>query len=375
MRKIKSIKLKEPYQLPVKIIGSILCILIGLLIFYNVQINSLTKYGYSRKASHNILFTWHKEDVLKKGENKTLNAAFESIHYNDKNFDNYSKIEYVKQKHLIENINKLLKKGYSNTDINMILSHGTERTVTEFIKRDKVRYLEEYYTIDYAKIENYDRYVKYSDETGEEEEDVVISVNLDLDKEEYKDSTLVDKFSIDMLVNKRRHLDKKFVPKDLVKIDTKYASEKGMKSAKVALDAYIEMQKEAEKEGYDIVINSAYRSYQDQLDLEELYLKAYGQSYVDKFVAKPGYSEHQTGLSYDIGSKSINVFANSKEYKWMLDNAHKYGFILRFPKKYENITGFRSEPWHYRYVGKKIAKIIHDEDITLEEYYVKYLDK
>ena len=375
MRKIKSIKLKEPYQLPVKIIGSILCILIGLLIFYNVQINSLTKYGYSRKASHNILFTWHKEDVLKKGENKTLNAAFESIHYNDKNFDNYSKIEYVKQKHLIKNINKLLKKGYSNTDINMILSHGTDKTVTEFIKRDKVRYLEEYYTIDYAKIENYDRYVKYSDETGEEEEDVVISVNLDLDKEEYKDSTLVDKFSIDMLVNKRRHLDKKFVPKDLVKIDTKYASEKGMKSAKVALDAYIEMQKEAEKEGYDIVINSAYRSYQDQLDLEELYLKAYGQTYVDKFVAKPGYSEHQTGLSYDIGSKSINVFANSKEYKWMLDNAHKYGFILRFPKKYENITGFRSEPWHYRYVGKKIAKIIHDEDITLEEYYVKYLDK
>ena len=222
MRKIKSIKLKEPYQLPVKIIGSILCILIGLLIFYNVQINSLTKYGYSRKASHNILFTWHKEDVLKKGENKTLNAAFESIHYNDKNFDNYSKIEYVKQKHLIENINKLLKKGYSNTDINMILSHGTDATVTEFIKRDKVRYLEEYYTIDYAKIENYDRYVKYSDEAGEEEEDVVISVNLDLDKEEYKDSTLVDKFSIDMLVNKRRHLDKKFVPKDLVKIDTKY---------------------------------------------------------------------------------------------------------------------------------------------------------
>ena len=375
MRKIKSIKLKEPYQLPVKIIGSILCILIGLLIFYNVQINSLTKYGYSRKASHNILFTWHKDDVLKKGENKTLNAAFESIHYNDKNFDNYSKIEYVKQKHLIKNINKLLKKGYSNTDINMILSHGTDKTVTEFIKRDKVRYLEEYYTIDYAKIENYDRYVKYSDETGEDEEEVVLAVNLDLDKEEYKDSTLVDKFSIDMLVNKRRHLDKKFVPKDLVKIDTKYASEKGMKSAKVALDAYIDMQKEAEKEGYDIVINSAYRSYQDQLDLEELYLKAYGQTYVDKFVAKPGYSEHQTGLSYDIGSKSINVFANSKEYKWMLDNAHKYGFILRFPKKYENITGFRSEPWHYRYVGKKIAKIIHDEDITLEEYFVRYLDK
>ena len=59
----------------------------------------------------------------------------------------------------------------------------------------------------------------------------------------------------------------------------------------------------------------------------------------------------------------------------MLDNAYKYGFILRFPKKYENITGFRTEPWHYRYVGKKIAKYIHDENITLEEYYMLFLDK
>ena len=59
----------------------------------------------------------------------------------------------------------------------------------------------------------------------------------------------------------------------------------------------------------------------------------------------------------------------------MLDNAYKYGFTLRFTKSYEDITGFRSEPWHYRYVGKKIAKILYDEDMTLEEYFVKYLDK
>ena len=88
-----------------------------------------------------------------------------------------------------------------------------------------------------------------------------------------------------------------------------------------------------------------------------------------------GYSEHQTGLAIDVGSKKYNTFASSKEYKWMLDNSYKYGYIIRYEKKYEHMTLFRAEPWHYRYVGKKIAKEIHDKDITLEEYYVRYLDK
>ena len=229
--------------------------------------------------------------------------------------------------------------------------------------------------IDYAKLDNYDRYVKYEEETAEDEELVVLYVNLDMDKEDYKDATLVTKFSEDMVVNKHRYLDKKFVPDNLVNISTKYASDSDLKCSKVALDAFIEMSKDCEAAGLGIVINSAYRSYQDQVDIEDLYRKYYGQAYVDKFVAKPGYSEHQTGLAFDIGSRTTNVFANSKEYKWMLDNAYKYGFTLRFTKSYEDITGFRSEPWHYRYVGKKIAKVLYDEDMTLEEYFVKYLDK
>ena len=105
------------------------------------------------------------------------------------------------------------------------------------------------------------------------------------------------------------------------------------------------------------------------------YLNTYGQSYVDKYVAKPGFSEHQTGLAFDVGSRNTNVFANSKEYGWMQDNAYKYGFIERFTKRYESVTGFRREPWHYRYVGKKIATYIHDNNATLEEYWALYLDK
>ena len=375
MQKVSSIKLKPKYLKLLKILGVIFCILLGMFLFYYKQIHDLEKLGYSKKASQNILFSFKKDYVVNIGKNGTLNKAFESSYYNPKYLDNYSKIDYHNQDHLILNINKLLKIGYSNNDINVILDHGNDNSVSDFTKREKVKYLEEFFTIDYAKLDNYDRYLKYSDETGENEELAVLLVNLDLDKEDYKDSNLVDVFSIDMLVNKHHHLNDKFVPNNLVKIKSPYTDEKDLKCNKIAYDAFKKMSKAASSEGLDIVINSAYRSYQDQVELEELYLKTYGQAYVDKYVAKPGYSEHQTGLAFDIGSRSVNVFSNSKEYEWMLNNSYKYGFILRFPKKYEFITGFRSEPWHFRYVGEKIAKYIHENDMTLEEYWALFLDK
>ena len=196
-----------------------------------------------------------------------------------------------------------------------------------------------------------------------------------MDKNDYEDPVIVTKYSTDMLVNKHRSLTDKFVPNDLVTISKEYASEDDLQASKVAVDAFIKMSKAAEAEGYSLVINSAYRSYQEQLDLIDFYKKAYGQSYVDKYVAKAGFSEHQTGLSFDIGSRTANVFQNSKEYTWMEENAYKYGFIRRFTKKYELITGFRNEPWHFRYVGEKIAKEIHEKGMSYEEYWAVFLDK
>ena len=178
-----------------------------------------------------------------------------------------------------------------------------------------------------------------------------------------------------MLINKHRCLNKDFKPDNLVKFDTKYTKGEEYYGNAVAVNAFVSMANAASKENLGLVINSAYRSYEDQEDTWNYYLSKYGDDYVNKFVAKPGFSEHQTGLSFDIGSTSSNVFANSKEYKWMLDNAYKYGFILRFNKKYESITQFRNEPWHYRYVGKDIAKYIHEHNISFEEYYAMFLDK
>lgn len=371
----KKMKLREPYNKIFKVIGMIIGVILVLLCVYFYNIHQLENLGYSRKASHNILLKFKKSYVLDIGENKTLNRAFESSHYKEENLDSYSKIKFQDHDNLIKNINDLIDKKYSNSNISMILEHGSDSDVSSFAKRDKIRYLEEFYSISYAKLKNYDRYVAYSDETGEDEETVVLCVNLDMDKEDYKDPIVIDRYSVDVLVNKHRQLSKKYKVEDLVKIDQKYASDKSQQASRIAVNAFIEMYKVAKKEGYELVINSSYRSYEDQQEICDEYKNLYGQSYVDKYVAMPGFSEHQTGLAFDIGSRKTNVFANSKEYEWMQDNAYKYGFIQRFPKGYEDITGFRAEPWHYRYVGKKIAKYMYENKMTYEEYYAMFLDK
>lgn len=371
----RKIKLKAPVIKVLKKIGIIFGIILAFVFIYFYNVHQLESLGYSRKASNNILLKFKKSYVMDVGENKTLNAAFESSDYVEDNLDSYSKIKYQNHENLIKNINRLIKKKYSNSNISMILAHGSDSDVYEFSKRSKIRYLEEFYNISYAKLKNYDRYVAYSDETGEDEETVVLSVNLDIDKDDYSDPVVIKKYSDEVLVNKHRQLSKDYEPSDLVKIDTKYAADKNQKASRIAVNAFISMYKAAEKEGYGLVINSSYRSYDDQEEICNQYKELYGDSYVQKYVALPGFSEHQTGLAFDIGSTKSNVFANSKEYEWVQDNAYKYGFIQRFPKGYEDITGFRAEPWHYRYVGKKTAKYIYENKITYEEYYAMFLDK
>ena len=376
MKKIKKIHIKPGFFKLLKVFGFVFIFFLALFLFYRFQISSLKKIGYSEKASKTILFSGYKKKVMSIGENKTLNVALESKNFQEEYLDNYAKIKYVEQDHLISNINKLLKKGYSNNDINIILSHGTDKSVSDFTKRERVHYLEEFLSYDFAKLENYDRYVAYSDETGESELDTILYINLNLDKPDYEYYDKVTEFSLDMLVNKHRRLDEDFAPTDLTNIDLEYASGDDLKCSRLALNAFKEMYKDASNAGYSLIINSAYRSYQDQTEIMNFYLNAYGQAYVDKYIALPGYSEHQTGLAFDIGSRNTSVYANSKEYVWMKDNAYKYGFIMRYDERYEDLTGFRREAWHYRYVGKTIAKYIYEHNnMSLEEYYVLFLDK
>ena len=370
----KKIHLKAPFVSFLKVIFFLCAVFFVLFLVYRHFINEIKKMGYSESSSQYILFHMERDYVLSIGGNKTLDAAYSSPCFISENKERYIQIDYHKQKNLICNINKMIEKKYSNSDINIILSHGNDEEVTEFVKRDRVRYLEEFFGLSYAKLKYYDRYVQYSDETGEDENTSVLHVNLDMDKEIYKDPTIIDRFSETMLVNKRRTLTKDYQPENLVKIPNELASSDDLSISKVVLDAFTSMAKDGEKEGMNLYITSAYRSYEEQEELVQHYQNLYGENYVQKYVALPGFSEHQTGLAIDIGSRSSSIFASSKEYDWVLNHAYQYGFILRYTKKYEDLTGFREEAWHYRYVGKKIASYIHSHDMSYEEYYVTFLD-
>ena len=374
MAKKRKLKLKKPFVIILKIIFIVILVFLGMFLFYSYQVKDVSKLGYDKEASKNILLLG-KKDIIKSYEySDTLNAAFKSKYYKDANLDSYSKIKYQDQKNIIKNINTLIDKGYSNSNISLILAHGNDEDVSEFAKRDKIKYLEEFYSLSYAKLKYYDRYVKYSSETGEDEETTVLFVNLSMDTDDYVNPVKTSAFSIDMLVNKHYKLDEDFVPDDLVEFDQKYCNDEVQEGNREAVVAFKNMYEAAKKEGLGLVINSSYRSYQDQENICNTFKDLYGEGYVTKYVALPGFSEHQTGLAFDIGSTSSKVFAESKEYEWMKENAYKYGFILRFTKANAYITGFRSEPWHYRYVGKKVAKYIYDNNISLEEYYAEFLD-
>ena len=136
---------------------------------------------------------------------------------------------------------------------------------------------------------------------------------------------------------------------------------------KVAQDALNKMIKAAEKEGLNIFVRSGYRSYSYQKTLYNNYVSRDGKKAADRYSARPGHSEHQTGLAFDLNSLSQS-FANSPEGKWVAKNCWKYGFIIRYPKGKEDVTGYMYEPWHVRYLGTELAKKVYDSGLCLEEY-------
>ncbi|MDO0978793.1 M15 family metallopeptidase [Staphylococcus hominis] len=129
----------------------------------------------------------------------------------------------------------------------------------------------------------------------------------------------------------------------------------------------------AQKEGINLYKISGYRSYPTQVQLYNRYAARDGKKAADKYSARPGYSEHQTGLTFDIGgvNSDKNLYASfgkTKEGQWIAKNAHKYGFIVRYPKGKEKVTGYQYEPWHLRYLGKDTATKVYQSGKTLEEY-------
>ena len=219
---------------------------------------------------------------------------------------------------------------------------------------------------------NLERYLAYhKSDTAASINDIIALVNVCADCKAYETSIPCDTSKGDlMLINKYHRLAEEYQRQNMVYFN-KSCSYSERRAARHVVGAFVKMQDECrEQTGCTLMVSSAYRSYHAQTI-------THNRSH-DNLVALPGYSEHQTGLALDVTSLEHPEkwdFGKSNEGLWMRENCHRFGFILRYPEGKEHITGYNYEPWHLRYVGTDAARRIHDEGITLDEYYAYYLVK
>ena len=332
----------------------------------NEELDIIYKYDYNENLIYIIESENYNKEKLELYLNYTL--KYKNINYlkvfeliNHKDFKNENIEKYIKLLKEDDNINGIIKYINNYNDYNIKINNTTLSLINE-----------KYFIID-----NLDRYLSYyKNNTDLEYKEIITRINSNLDYEFYTDSKESD-LSKEMytLVNKYNYLKEDFIPKDLVTITGIYARDKAQ-IIKTAYDNFVKMSDAARKENLTIKVTTGYRSYNFQATLYNNYVKADGVKNADTYSARPGYSEHQLGYSVDLtNSKNISFdeFENTDEYKWLKNNAHKYGFIMRYPKDKEYITGYMFESWHYRYVGIDIATYIYENNITYEEYYAFYL--
>lgn len=187
-----------------------------------------------------------------------------------------------------------------------------------------------------------------------------------------------DPSSIWVVVNKQHALQpKSYVPSDLVvpNVPLRVPGNESMQLGQVSAVALEKMFADAKAQGLSLMLSSGYRSYSYQVSLYNSYVKSSGQIFADNISARPGFSEHQTGLAADIepASQKCDVdkcFGDLPEGKWLAANAYKYGFIVRYTDGNQSITGYAPEPWHIRYVGVGLATELHNINVsTLEQFF------
>lgn len=191
------------------------------------------------------------------------------------------------------------------------------------------------------------------------------------------DPSFIEPDSIAVMINKQYGLPDNYKPTDLVYPDVRFLFkekiEKRMMRSEAA-KALEEMFAAAEEDGIYLAGVSAYRSQATQTALYNRYVERDGEEKARTYSAVPGYSEHQTGLAIDVSGSdgkcaAESCFGGTKEAEWLAQHSAEYGYIIRYPEGKEDITGYKYEPWHIRYVGKEIAAYIAENGITLEEYY------
>lgn len=309
-------------------------------------------------------------DIKQYKYSKTLEEIINSEYYNKKYVKEYLNINYHESDTFLKNINDLLVLGYTSDDINNINSKLTNESINILLKNDYIKDITNIITIEYFNEDKLERYINYYNKEELDPETILTYVNIGLDNEYYTNViNIEDQQSLSVLVNKYNRLQSNYVPSNLKNLNSKYGSGSLRQEAATAFEKMCDA---AKKDKIYIYGGSGYRSYSYQQNLYNRYVAQDGKKEADTFSARAGFSEHQTGLAMDIlNHKWDYIDEFDKEYTWLINNSYKYGFILRYLKNKEHITGYIYEPWHFRYIGIELATEITKLGITYDEYIAK----
>lgn len=283
---------------------------------------------------------------------------------------------------LIKNINykksyeyKFIQVGYSKEEYDVISKNIKEKDYNKLLEKKYDKEIIPLVKEKYFMISNLDKYLEYFKENDNAEtSDVIKIINTQADIDwidtEYDTDTSKNEL---MLVNRLYGLNKEYAPEDIENLSLSI-SYSGNKISRSIIENINDLINAGKQNNYTFVVSQGYRSYEDQEKIYNSMSNSIGQSEADKVAARPGHSEYQTGLSFDLQPYN-KVFENafeSEEYNWLKENAYKHGFILRLTKEGEEITKFKPSAWRLRYVGEEVAQKIYEENITFEEYYAYY---
>lgn len=308
-------------------------------------------------------------EITKKDYSKTVEKMIEDNQFQEEYLNNYYEINYQEKENWSSFVNLLLEKNYSSLEINNIFEYLNDSNIEKLIHQDYIE-LGDYIKVGNVEIDKIDRYKNYQKNHHTNLQETVTLVNIGLDEEFYKEvKTIENPDSYTVLVNKYRALPDFYTPTDLKSLSIN----KNMKLREHAADAYEQLQNAALLDQVIIIPFSSYRTKDYQNKLYVNYVNRDGITIADTYSARPRHSEHETGLAIDIRSNTLIDNLTENDYKWMLNNSYKYGFIVRYAYATSAITGYMEEPWHLRYVGIDIATDIHEKNITFDEYYDLYL--
>lgn len=350
------------------IIALITTILIN---FNNIKIYYLSK---TTKYSTDTINVFQEKDILSEVKenkySKTLEEVIQNDSFEDKYLFEYLNINYQDKENFIEYINSLLKLGYKNTNINKIYELLDNDSIELLTKSEYIEDINNIITLSYFNEDALERYIKYYTKEKTSVENAVTYVNIGLDNKYYTNIIKLEKEDdVTAIVNKYHSLSKSYVPKKLQNV--KYGSGQLRKDAKEAFDKMCDA---ARKDKIYISGGSGYRSYSYQQTLYNNYVARDGFNAAETYSARAGYSEHQTGLAMDVvNERGEFISASDKEYNWLINNSYKYGFILRYPKGKDKITGYMYEEWHYRYLGIDIATKVYESKLTYDEFVARNL--